>query len=199
MCPNFTWISSNFLILMINCGDTAMQFIPNGTTYPKLGIYYPSPSSLYLFSLISMQIIALSRILNPHPTKYEVRDSRGLTDMRIFRDESSDVSRTSLIIGDNVGNRRALLGYPVVPIRSQHIPPHSPTMMIGEVLSSSYHQYWWYEMNHSPSPLHNNYVGEMRISISCYGLHSTEPARSPKDGDAVLKEEELTSYHQYWW
>ena len=67
-----------------------------------------------------------------------------------------------LRFGNNIGKRRAHIIQKVEPkLRMQHIPPRLSTLMIGEVLLSSYHQYWWYEMNQpSTPPARKSYRGD---------------------------------------
>ena len=111
-------------------------------------------------------------------------------------DEGLDGSRTSFTIGNNVGKRRACLVHKVGP---KMYATHSSSLinnddMRGTILLVSSIMMIRDE-SLATTPLHDNFVGETRVSISCYRLHSMEPTRLPKEGGVVLKEEDLTSYH----
>ena len=103
MCPRQTKLTSNFYHTLWRSNNVMFT---KTVILPRFGDSRLSLSRL-LFFPISLQVIVLSRRINPHPAKNYLCKSGDLTDRCNYRDEDSDGSRTSSspTTGDNVGER----------------------------------------------------------------------------------------------
>ena len=142
MCPQPNLNLLAIFILLIKCNNPTTGCFPRWPHYPNLRISHLSLSSLSCFP-ISLQVIVLSRRIKPYPAKNDACGSGDLTDRRNYRDEGSDGSRPPPPCNywqpwREEGASRLHRG--IVGVCDEIIP-RSSTLMIREVLSSSYHQY----------------------------------------------------------